>query len=379
MKITIDTSCLAICPNSGLSEVVRNLISELPLVEDGNHFNYFYNYLRSERKVPKHSPKNTVNQTLRVPRKFVDWLWRFNWFPNDFILPKADIYHSLHVQVPPSIQMKKILTVHDCRFLALPEIYSEREVKNYFSLMNLSLKRADLVVAVSKHTRLELLKYFTISENRIKVIHNGFRPYHSAENREQKEIENFTKKNRLPKDYLLFIGVLDPRKNLEGLIKALLKLKKERNDCPDLVIAGISQKDWCKSNQYKKAVELNLLKHIHITGVLEKDILWGITENAFALCYPSVYEGFGFPPLEAMSQGVPVLAGNNSSIPEITGNAACLVNALNVDDIADGLLKIIYKNDYRQKLIKRGFEQIKKFSWPQTAAKYIQLYDEVLG
>jgi glycosyltransferase involved in cell wall biosynthesis len=245
--------------------------------------------------------------------------------------------------------------------------------------MNLSLKRADLVVAVSKHTRLELLKYFTISENRIKVIHNGFRPYHSAENREQKEIENFTKKNRLPKDYLLFIGVLDPRKNLEGLIKALLKLKKERNDCPDLVIAGISQKDWCKSNQYKKAVELNLLKHIHITGVLEKDILWGITENAFALCYPSVYEGFGFPPLEAMSQGVPVLAGNNSSIPEITGNAACLVNALNVDDIADGLLKIIYKNDYRQKLIKRGFEQIKKFSWPQTAAKYIQLYDEVLG
>jgi glycosyltransferase involved in cell wall biosynthesis len=275
--------------------------------------------------------------------------------------------------------MKKILTVQDCRYLAFPDLYPEKDVKKYMSLMKLSLQRADLVVAVSKHTRLELLKYFPIAENQVKFIHNGFRPYHHGKNKIENKITYFIQRNKLPKDFLLFIGVLDPRKNLIGLIKALSVLKKEREDCPDLVIAGISAKEWRMSNHYKKAAQLNLLRHIHIVGVLEKDILYGITEKALALCYPSLYEGFGFPPLEAMSQGVPVLAGDNSSIPEVTGNAACLVNALSVGDMVNGLRKIIFKNNYRQKLIKRGFKQINKFSWSQTAAKYIKLYSEVLS
>lgn len=379
MKIAIDTSSLLINPNCGLSEVIYNLASELPLVEDGNQFMLFYNYFRSKKKLSNNNFPGTSNHILRVPRRLLKMLWKYDLPYFATLLPKADIYHSLHIQIPPSNQLKKILTVHDCRFLALPNFYPKKEVKNYSYLMNLSLKRADLIVAVSNHTRLEILKHFSISEDRIRVILNGFRPYHPAGNKHEKRVQDFIINNKLPKDYLIYIGVLDARKNLENLINALFNLKKEEKDCPDLVIAGISINEWYKSTQYKDAAKKNLLSNIHIVGTVEKDVLYGILEKALALCYPSLYEGFGFPPLEAMSQRVPVLAGNNSSIPEVTGNAACLVDVLSVEDMVNGLRKIIFNNGYRQKLIEKGLMQVQKFSWPKAAEKYVQLYKEVLG
>jgi glycosyltransferase involved in cell wall biosynthesis len=182
----------------------------------------------------------------------------------------------------------------------------------------------------------------------------------------------------LPNAYLLFVGVLDPRKNLKRLIEALSILKEEMSDVPDLVIAGISKRQWSKSDEAGEADRLGILESIHLAGVVEKDILFSIMKNSSALCYPSLYEGFGFPPLEAMPLGIPVLAGKNSSIPEVTGDAACLVDPLSVDDIVRGLRKIVFDSEYRQKLVEQGFNQIKKFSWRRTAAEYIRLYKEVL-
>ena len=379
MKIAIDTSCLLINANCGLSEVVQNLVSELPLVENGNQFIWFYNYFKSKNKIPKNNIYGSENHVLRVPRRIINWLWKLNTLYIDSLLPKADIYHSLHVQIPPSSKLKKVLTVHDCRFLAFPNLYSSHAVESYRALMNISLKRSDMVATVSSFTRQELLNHFAISEDRIKVIYNGFRPYIPYTTCDKKVLQLFTQKLSSPNVYLLFVGVLDPRKNLGRLIEALSILKEEVGDIPELIIAGISTRQWNKSNEAKMAADCGLLKKIHVVGTVEKDILFKIIQKAWVLCYPSLYEGFGFPPLEAMSQGIPVLAGKNSSIPEVTGNAACLVDPLNVDDIAKGLHKVIFDSEYRRKLVKQGFKQIKKFSWPQTASKYISLYKEVLG
>ena len=114
-------------------------------------------------------------------------------------------------------------------------------------------------------------------------------------------------------------------------------------------------------------------KGYEVSGVVEQGIVVGLTQKAHALCYPSLYEGFGFPPLEAMSLGVPVLAGNSSSIPEITADAACLVDPTNVDDIAQGLNRIIFDSDYRHMLIEAGYRQITKFSWQKAAAEYLSI------
>jgi len=379
MKIAIDTSCLLINPHCGLSEVIHNLIYKLPLVEKGNRFTLFYNYFKSEKKLDSYQFPYTKNHILRVPRRLINWSWKFDWPYIDTFLPKTDIYHSLHIQIPPSNRLKKILTVHDCRFLAFPELYPPQTVEDYRYLMNTSLERSDMVATVSNFTRQELLTHFTISEDRIKVIYNGFNSHVSDTTTNGEKLKRSFQKLHLPNDYLLFIGVLDPRKNLGRLIEALSILKEEVSDIPKLVIVGISSKQWSKSDEAKKADRLGMLKYLHVVGVVDKDLLFSVMQKSMALCYPSFYEGFGFPPLEAMSKGIPVLAGKNSSIPEVTGDAACLVDPMNVNDIAEGLHQIIFNSDYREKLVEKGFEQIEKFSWQRAATEYIRLYKQVLA
>jgi glycosyltransferase involved in cell wall biosynthesis len=377
MKITIDTSCLVISPSSGLSKVVRNLIAELPLVEDGNQFNFFYNYIRAERKVPNLNSQGTANQTLRIPRKLVNWLWKVDWLPIEFLLPKADIYHSLHIQVPPSTKIKKILTVHDCRFLAYPGLYTDRQVARYKYQMETSLKRADMVVTVSKFTRSEILNYFSFPKERIKVIYNGFNPVPNNNSKYGDRADKFIKKNNLPPSYLLYIGTLDPRKNIVRLIEAIFLCRGEFKDFPHLLIAGINFQEWVKSGLKTKIDDLGLSNHFHLCGVLEKELLIGLTQKSYILCYPSLYEGFGFPPLEAMSLGVPVLAGRKASIPEIAGDSACLIDPESVEDIAEGLIKLVSDQDYRNKLIESGYHRMRRYCWKKAARSYLKLYREV--
>ncbi len=378
MKIVIDTSCLVINPFSGLSEVTHNLLLNLPLVAENDRFTLFMNYFRASKNAKNISYPGTVNHFLRLPRKLVDWWWRSNWPTIDYRLKGTDVFHSLHIQIPPTRNIKTVLTVHDCRYLAFPELYKHYEVENYRRQMTISLNRVDLVATVSEFTRQELLTYFPISESRVRVIHNGFSPYEPGKDFQKECVNKFVEENNLPQTYLIFTGVQDPRKNLEKLIEAIAKCRKETNDFPHLVISGISYEQWIQSDQANRAKELGLFDNIHLVGFVEKDILWGLTQKASALCYPSLYEGFGFPPLEAMSLGIPVLAGKSSAIPEITGEAACLVDPMNINDIAQGLNRIVYDNEYRRTLIESGYRQIKKYSWRKAAAEYISLYQETL-
>ena len=138
MKIAIDTSCLLINPNSGLSEVVTNLISELPFVEKENEFVLFYNYFRSAKNFSGTDFPGTIKHTLKIPRRLINWTWINNWFYVDSLLPKADIYHSLHIQIPPSSRLKKVLTVHDCRFLAFPDFYPSQPKRTLSHLRSCS-------------------------------------------------------------------------------------------------------------------------------------------------------------------------------------------------------------------------------------------------
>jgi alpha-1,3-rhamnosyl/mannosyltransferase len=281
--------------------------------------------------------------------------------------------------VPPVKKIKAVLTVHDCRYLAIPSFYNSRDVEVYRKQMENALSRVGYVVTVSEFTKNELIRYFSFPEERIKTIKNGISSCSPEKEFEKKKIGSFIKENKVPQEYILYTGILDPRKNFCRLIEAIQACIKQNKDFPKLVVAGISYEEWIESGQAKKAKEFGIFDNIHIAGIVDKSILNGITRRAIALCYPSLYEGFGFPPLEAMSFGVPVLAGNSSSIPEIAGNAACLVDPMSVKDIAKGLEKIIFDSEYRQKLIERGFNQIKKYSWRKASKEYIRLYKEVLG
>jgi glycosyltransferase involved in cell wall biosynthesis len=321
----------------------------------------------------------TTNNFCRIPRRFTALWWKLGWPPIDFYFAETDIYHSFHLQIPPTKRMKTILTVHDCRFLALPNLYPQREVENYRNQMFKSLARADMVTTVSEFTRKEILSYFSFPADRMRVIQNGVDTSWMDGSYATEKAKSFGEEISLLQDYLLYIGALDPRKNLQRLVEAIAHCRNETEDFPDLIIAGITQEQWLSSKHAIRAKELGLTDHIHLCGVVERNILCRLIKNALALCYPSLYEGFGLPPLEAMSLGVPVLAGNGSAIPEITGPAACLVDPLSVDRIAEGLNKIVFDNDYRENLIESGYQQVKRFSWSKATAEYINLYKEVLN
>jgi glycosyltransferase involved in cell wall biosynthesis len=379
MNVAIDASSLVINRSSGLAEVVRNLISNLPPDKDKYHFTLYMNYFLKPIKKLNISYPNLTSRSLIMPRRLVDQWWQHDWPAIDLYLRKIDLFHSLHISVPPVKKIKTVLTVHDCRYMALSNLYSARDVEVYRKKMKKALSRVDYVITVSEFTKKELLKYFTFPEERVRTIKNGFNSISFQKEDKKEKIIRFIKDKKLPREYILYTGVLDPRKNLMKLIEAVQKCIEKIKDFPNLVLAGINNEQWLQSDQAKRANELGIFNNIYIAGIVNKDILKGLTKKATALCYPSLYEGFGFPPLEAMSLGVPVLAGKNSSLPEIAGNAACLVNPTSVDDISRGLEKIIYENDYRQKLIERGFNQIKKYSWKSATAEHIRLYKEILG
>jgi glycosyltransferase involved in cell wall biosynthesis len=378
MKIAFDASCLAVNRFSGLGEFAHHLLLHMPGLSSNIHFVLYINYFRKAANVQNILYKRTVNHLLKTPRRFIEFLWRFNWLPFDLYLKEIDIFHSIHISVPPAKKMKTILTVHDCRYLAFPDIYKKRFVQDYCRKMEKSLDRVDVVVAISEFTRQELLRYFSIPEDRIKVIHYGFtslRPNKSV----YEQIRKFIIKKKITTPYLLVPSSLDPRKNLERLIEAFAQCKKEDNAFPPLAVVGIPPEKWVLSDQAVKAKKLDVFSDILMCGVVERDIITGLIKNAHALCYPSLYEGFGIPPLEAMSLGIPVLAGMSSSIPEVSGNAACFVDPLDINDISCGLKRIVSDSAYRQKLIEAGNKQINKYSWEKTSAQYLNLYQEVIG
>lgn len=374
MKIAIDSSCLVLNRFSGLSEVVHNLIRNLPFVTDNNQITLYLNYFRNNGALAEFNYPGTGKHYFRLPRRFVNLWWDLGMPAFDRYLKDIDVFHSLHINVPPTKRMKTILTVHDCRYMAHPEFYNVKEVEIYKQQMETSLKRVDCVCAVSEFTRQELLSYFNFPSERIKVIHNGFEPIQGNKEYFIKKANHYLEVNNLPKSYLLFIGTLDPRKNINRLIDAVARCKMNKKDFPDIILGGIAPGQWTRSKYAYQAKELGLYNHIHPCGVLEKDVLIGLTRQACALCYPSLYEGFGFPPLEAMSLGVPVLAGKKSSIPEIVGNSACLVNPERVDEIVEGLNKILFDSDYRKFLIESGYRQTIKFSWRKAAEEYMDIY-----
>ena len=376
MKVALDTSCLMINPWSGLAEVVRNFVDHLPGVMEKSQIVLFNNYFRGNISDFDFSSLEISTRFLRVPRRMVDWWWKQSWPPLDEYLKGVDVFHGLHLQVPPTRKIKTVLTVHDCRYLALPQFYSTNEVKAYREQMTRSLDRADRIGADSEFTRQEILSYFPIHEDRVKVIHNGFSPWVAQDVHWEENVTRFLEKNNIPQQFLLYLGVLDPRKNLWNLIEALAISKTKSKEFPDLLLVGIEHEQWMRSEEARRAKELEIFNHIHIAGLLEKNLAWGLTQKALALCYPSLYEGFGFPPLEAMSAGVPVLAGRSSSIPEICGDAACFVDPLNIEEMSEGLNKIVSDSEYRQFLIQSGHRRIQKFSWQKAVEQYVLLYHE---
>ncbi len=277
-------------------------------------------------------------------------------------IPETDIFWSPHYNIPvlPIKAKKRVVTIHDVYHLAFKstltvpqKIYAEFMIKQ-------AVKKSDVIITVSEFSKNEILKYNPVNKD-ISVIYNGV------------NLDFFKPLNNVKKEkYILYVGNVKPNKNLVRALKAFIKLGLTDFK---FIIVGEKENFITKDTQVEILAK-NLGDKVIFTGYVDDKKLVEIYNKAFLFIFPSIYEGFGVPPLEAMACGTPVVVSNAASLPEICGDAAYYVNPYKIEDIAKGIKTIIENESLRKKLIEKGFERVKFFSWENSAKKTIKILEE---
>lgn len=292
-----------------------------------------------------------------------------------------DILHNLDNMAPflfdKCHNIKKISTIHDIAPVVLPSIHSKLMKFDFRFLLPILIKNSDFIIVPSKATKKDIISYFNFEKNNIEVIPEGIETTFFSPKIPKKEILN---KYSIYKDYIIYVGTDNPRKNLKNLISAFSTILNDTGHY--LVLIGpINKENLIKfvKNHYNSSHCQKLLSRIVMPGYVDYNDLPILYSGATAFVFPSLYEGFGFPPLEAMACGTPVLVSNNSSIPEVVGDAGVYIkDPLDPDEISKSILKVIENDDLRIKLKNEGFIQANKFPWQETVEKTFNLYNKII-
>lgn len=285
-----------------------------------------------------------------------------------------DIVHSLNTG-PSFFKLKKqkyIITVHDLIPLVFPQSRPYKVFLIYKFLLPRTLKNADKIITVSKSTKSDLIKYFKIPPDKIEVI------YEAADERFKilgnNEVKAIREKLNLNFPFILYVSGLAPHKNLITLIKAFHKAKMKGIN-HKLVITG--KKRWKHQDIFDFIDTLNLQDDVIFTDYISDEDLPGIYNAADLFIYPSLYEGFGLPPLEAMACGCPVIASNTSSLPEVIGDAGILFDPYDVDELTTSIYNVLIDTELKSNLRNKSLEQAKNFSWSKCAIETLNVYRDV--
>lgn len=305
----------------------------------------------------------TASVVLPIPHKW-------------FFKQKSDITHFFNYIAPPGVDGKTVITVHDMVYRTYPETVRGRTKKILDMGLASSMKRADMIVTVSEFSKSEIIRYFPQHESKIRVVPCGvdldrFKPCQQPE-----RIPEVKKKLGIEGEYFLYVGTIEPRKNLERLINAYNIFCQHEKDAPKLVLAG--GKGWLYDGIFQRVTDLKLEDKVLFTQYISDEDMNPLMCGALAFVFPSIYEGFGIPPLEAMACGVPVLASNAASLPEVTGDCAVTCDPYSEEEIAEGLRRLYSDSELRADLSRRGLERAKTLTWDSSAEKLYSVYKELM-
>jgi len=283
----------------------------------------------------------------------------------------------LHVQytAPPFCQVPVIVTIHDLAFERMPETFTRRGSFQLKLTVRRTAKKAARIATVSEYSRQDLLSIYKLTPEKVVVTYNGVEPSFAPQPSIPNEAEEVRRRFGVSRDFLLAVGSLQPRKNMVRLIRAYARLRSEREDFrPQLVIVG--RKLWLASEIFDEVKRQRWADDVILTGYVADEDLPALYRAARAFVYPSLFEGFGLPPLEAMACGTPVVTSDVSSLPEVTGGAALLIDPNDERALANALIEIVSNERLRAELRERGIAQAKKFTWRDAAEKTLRLYQE---
>jgi glycosyltransferase involved in cell wall biosynthesis len=373
MRIAIDIRKIN---QFGIGTYIWNLIRNLGDVDKANE----YLLIGSERNFQELGPLPPNYRLLLQPEE--DSVWR-----DHVVLPMAlrqhavDIVHVTHHDSPMAVPTRLVVTIHDCVHVLFPPENLSR-FRNYRRYLHTKrvVNRANKVITVSDSTKDDLISIFNLPPSKISVIHNALDDRFTlttAADDPAKVLERY----QLKDPFILYSGRIRPHKNLHRLIEAFAVLKNELGSTGPLrnlklIIIG----DELSQHQYLRltVISSGVQQDVRFFGFVPYPVLRVFYQSAAMFAFPSLYEGFGLPPLEAMANRTAVLASNTSSLPEVLEDAALLVNPENVFEIARGMKTILLDDDARQRLIEKGVRQVTKFSWKLAAKRVVETYEEVL-
>ena len=367
LQIAIDASRATAEKPTGTEAYALHLIRALIAVNDSRRAPFQFELYFRDRPADDLFPQsaNVAEKIVPMPR-----LWTHVRFAAEIWRRKPDITfvpaHSLPFLFPGT----SMVTVHDLGYKHFPDAHPPVQRAYLDATTRYSQARAAIVLADSQATADDLGQIYGTSPNKIRVVYPGvdgtIRPSPAA-------VAAVRAKYQLPHRYFLFLGTLQPRKNIKRIVEAFKLWQRENSDDEtDLVLAG--GKGWLFDETW-----LSGSSHVRLTGYVDEADKAGLYGGATALVFPSLYEGFGFPALEAMLSGTPVIASNTSSLPELVGDSGLLVNPLDVDDIAAAMSRCSENDHLRRELIRRGYEQVKRFTWQAAAERVMSAFAELGG
>ena len=383
MRIGVDIRVLMDKYYSGISEYTANLLMAILKLDRDNEYKLFYNsYQNISERLDKWNGPNSKVINLRYPNKIFNYVLQkiFGYPRLDRVLGGVDVFWSPHFNFTSlsgsESGLQKIITVHDLSFLRYPQFFSGR--KNFWHKalgVIKTLRAADRIVAVSENTKNDIIELAGVAADKVKVIYSGNNVTKKIWPKEK--VRACLNKLSVSGPFILYVGNIEPRKNISGIIKAYNQLRNELgNDGNNisLILAGApGWKDSQIRDDWRASPYQDQIKFLGYVDQTEKEILYS---RAAIFVYPSFYEGFGFPPLEAMTYGVPVVCSNVSSLPEIVGAAGLMINPDKIEEIAAAIKLILTDAELRQHLVSSGYERAQLFSWDKAAQEYLELFKE---
>lgn len=376
MRIGIDYTA-AIKQKGGIGRFVRGLVDGLARVDRFNEYLLLcFHRGRDKLQIPATQTPNFHERLIPIPERLMTILWHRFYLPIpvDIATGQVDVFHAPDFVLPPLRRGVSVLTVHDLSFLLHPECHEDKLRSYLEKAVPVSLARADVITTDSENARNDLICLMDAAPERVEVVYGGvdetFRPMESEWELLSKTRQRFG----INYPFILNVGLIEPRKNLVVLVQAYERLKSRLGFSHKLVIAGA--KGWLCADVFRKVHDLHLEDDVVFTGYVPDEDLPALFNLADLFVYPSVYEGFGLPVVEAMACGTPVVTSNTSSLPEVVGDAGLMVPPTEVDALVDAMERGLTDLALRDQMRVNGLQQAARFTWLKAAESLLRVYEK---
>ena len=373
MRIGIDAHAIG-ARQGGNETYIRSLIKSLAEIDGDNLYTIYLANAGAAARWREEFTNQHKNFSVRLLPPPTPLVRVPVYLTYELLMRPVDVLHVQYT-APPFCRMPVVVTIHDLAFERMPETFTRRGSFQLKLTVRRTAKKASRIATVSEYSRQDLLNIYKLPPEKVVVTYNGVESHFTPRPHVPNETQEIRSRYGIARDFLLAVGSLQPRKNLVRLIRAYAKLRSERADfTPQLVIVG--RRLWLTHEIFDEVKKHRWADDVILTGYVADEDLPALYRAARAFVYPSLFEGFGLPPLEAMACGTPVVTSGVSSLPEVTGGAALLIDPNDEQSLASAMVEIVSDDLLRARLREKGIAQAKKFTWRDAAEKTLRLYQE---